>query len=1046
MNDHLSRFQALLGEIFQFDFADLDTGIYRLFRLREKELRRFIEKTLPGEVDAAFGADTTGQRQQAQEKLDELADKIRDELADDAVQPDGDLAGEYKKTKLGKQYLAARKALDDISANESDRDEVFNHLYAFFSRYYEDADFIPKRRYSRRPDTYAVPYSGEEVMFHWATRGMHYIKTGEHFRDYRFKVDTLEGACTVHFQLTEADTPKDNTKGDRRWFFPLPKGIEWDDATRTLVLPFHYRLPTEKEAAEHGKNSKAQRSILEAAVKKVLDKAAKEAPFLQAKLAEADAEGEDSYLLRRMGHFARRHSADYFIYPELRAFLQRELEFYIKDQMLHLDDLEGALDARLRLIRVVSAIAEKIIEFLDDIEQLQNRLFEKPKFLLSTDWLLHIRHVPEKLWPEILKNKAQKAAWRELFSTPAKVDKKFLKTHPTLVLDTRHFDVDFKRRLLEQLPFENIEEATDGLLIHSENWQALNLLQHKYAGKVKCIYIDPPYNRGDDEFIYKDRYQHASWCSMLDGRLQRAKDYLEETGVIILSIDDNEQPNLRRLADKVFGKKNFIAQLTWEKTRKNDAKLFSIGHDYLLIYAKSLETLKQKGTMWREAKPGAAEILVEYKRLRELYGDDSNAIEQDLRTWYKSLPKTHPSRKLSRYKHVDKDGPWRDRDISWPGGSGPRYDVIHPSTHKPCKVPERGWGFATPEEMQRQIDRGLIVFREDHTDPPFRKAHLLPVAEELEASVEEESEEEVGLQVMPSVIYKQSQVSVKLLRHILGKKLFDNPKDHEVLARLVKYVSGKNDIVFDFFGGSGSTGHAAITLRRDYATGQKFIMDEMGAHFQTILMPRIQKILYTPDWKDGRPKEEPVFDDLLADTALPDWVERSPRLVKVLRLESYEDSLQNLISQEEAKPGKDTPETSLRYLFERAGEGAATLLNVEQLEHPLDYRLDVLGEDGPQARTVDLVETANLLLGLNVVKYETWTAPDQRDYLAVHAQKDGRSLLVLWRDMADLDIEAERKFLAPKIKGFDEVRINGDSAVPGIRAIDLELARAMGAA
>ena len=543
-NDHLTRFQDLLSEIFQFDYADLDTGIYRLFRLREKELRGFIDETLPAEVDSAFGADTSEQRQQAQEKLDELVDKIRDELADDAVLPNGDLATEYRKTKLGKQFLAARKSLDETSASESDRDEVFNHLYTFFSRYYEDADFIPKRRYSHRPDTYAVPYSGEEVMFHWATRGMHYIKTGEHFRDYRFKLDTLEAACTVNFRLTEADIPKDNTKGDRRWFLPLPKDIEWNEATRTLILPFHYRLPTEKETAEHGKNSKAQRCVLVAAEKKILDKVANDAPFLQAKLAEATDGGDDSYLLRRMGHFARRHSADYFIYPELKAFLERELEFYIKDQMLHLDDLEGVLDARLRLIRVVGAIANKIIGFMDSIEQLQNRLFEKPKFVLSTDWLLHIRHVPEQLWSEILKNKVQKAAWNELFSTPAKVDKQFLKAHPTLVLDTRHFEVDFKRRLLEQLPFECIEEVTDGLLIHGENWQVLNLLQNKYAGKVKCVYIDPPYNTGSDEFIYKDRYRHSSWMTMMEERLGIINRLNARDGTIVCSIDDIELSNL----------------------------------------------------------------------------------------------------------------------------------------------------------------------------------------------------------------------------------------------------------------------------------------------------------------------------------------------------------------------------------------------------------------------------------------------------------------------------------------------------------------------
>jgi len=1023
MNDHLSRFQALLSEIFQFDFADLDTGIYRLFRLREKELRRFIDETLPAEVDAAFGADTSGQRQQVQEKVDELADKIRDELADDAVLPNGDLAAEYKKTKLGKQYLAAHKAMNEISANESDRDEVFNHLYTFFSRYYEDADFIPKRRYSRRPDTYAVPYSGEEVMFHWATRGMHYIKTGEHFRDYRFRQDTLEGACTVHFRLTEADIPKDNTKGDRRWFFPLPRSIEWDEATRTLILPFHYRLPTEKEAELHGKNSKAQRSVLAATEKKILDKVAKDAPFLQPKLAEATEDGEDSYLLRRMGHFARRHSADYFIYPELKAFLTRELEFYVKDQMLHLDDLEGALDARLRLIRVVSVIAEKIIEFLDAIEQLQNRLFEKPKFVLSTDWLLHIRHVPEKLWSEIIKNKAQKAAWRQLFSTPAKVDKRFLKTHPTLVLDTRHFDADFKRRLLEQLPFENIEEATDGLLIHSENWQALNLLQHKYAGKVKCIYIDPPYNTGSDEFIYKDRYQHASWMSMMAERLRQASGLLKDSGIFLSSISDIEITNLRKLLDYEFNSSNLLAAFIWvnEGNIDNQSK-FKLNHDYVLAYAKEESKIIPPPVI----DPNIDETSKLFKEAVEntiVKNGPKNPVSEI------RLPKGFPANFEQGVIKKDKSG-WPkyncDADIS----DGKLANEV---------VVSSGWS-------------SKELFEE------FIKNNFLPV-------VDLKGQESVFYITDTGAIYVK-KVRSELQSHVLtvlksmggvqsmSAKLkdigidFKYPKPTQLVDYLTNVGSTGEDgcFVLDYFAGSGSTSDAIISQNRRINKNRKFILVEVGRHFHTAIEPLVEKNLYSPTWEKNKPIVEPVFDDLLADTALPDWVERSPRLVKVLQLESYEDSLQNLISREEIKPGNDGQETSLHYLFERAGESAATLLNVEQLEHPFDYQLDVLGEDGPQTQPIDLVETANLLLGLEVVKYETWAAPDKRDYLAVHAQKEGRSWLVLWRDMADLDIEAERKYLEPKIKGFDEVRINGDSAVPGIRSIDLDLARAMGAA
>jgi len=203
-----------------------------------------------------------------------------------------------------------------------------------------------------------------------------------------------------------------------------------------------------------------------------------------------------------------------------------------------------------------------------------------------------------------------------------------------------------------------------------------------------------------------------------------------------------------------------------------------------------------------------------------------------LRAWYKTLPKTHPSKKLSRYRWIDKYGPWRDRDISWPGGGGPRYDVPHDRTGLPCKVPERGWGFATTEEMQRQINIGLVEFRDDHTQPPFRKAHLLPIPEELsdsedseETAEDDSDDQEAGLLVMPSYIHKQAQVSVKLLRKIFdGKKVFPNPKDHEVIMRLIRYVTKPDDIILDSFAGSGTTAHAILQINKEDQSARKFIL------------------------------------------------------------------------------------------------------------------------------------------------------------------------------------------------------------------------------
>ena len=413
----------------------------------------------------------------------------------------------------------------------------------------------------------------------------------------------------------------------------------------------------------------------------------------------------------------------------------------------------------------------------------------------------------------------------------------------------------------------NPGQARGNLIIEGENLEVLKLLLSSYRGQVKCIYIDPPYNTGKD-FVYSDKYTqdkrpyweatgvtedgvkvdtntdtdgrfHSNWLNMIYPRLAAARQLLQEDGVIMVSIDDYEIDNLRRAMDEVFGEENHVATLVWEKGRKNDAKLFSVGHEYMAVYAKDLQALKDVKTVWREAKPGAKEIWDEYLALRKAHGDDDKAVEAALTEWFRNLPAGNPSKRLARYRRVDKNGPWRDRDISWPGGGGPRYDLIHPVTGLPCKVPERGWGISSPDEMQRQIALDLVVFREDETEPPFRKAHLRPVADELdpENGFDEEDEnatadpDDAGLamQVRGSCIYKQSQVAVKALRKLMGAKVFPNPKDYEELAKLIQYVTGgdTNALVLDFFGGSGSTAHAVLKLNQDDGGNRQFIMVQL---------------------------------------------------------------------------------------------------------------------------------------------------------------------------------------------------------------------------
>ncbi len=418
----------------------------------------------------------------------------------------------------------------------------------------------------------------------------------------------------------------------------------------------------------------------------------------------------------------------------------------------------------------------------------------------------------------------------------------------------------------------SIGDAGEGnLLVEGDNLEALKALLPYYASKVKCIYIDPPYNTGNEGWVYNDNLsapeirswlgkvvgdktedfsRHDKWMCMMYPRLNLLHQLLRDDGVIFVSIDSNENHNLRLLMNEIFGEHNFVAELVWEKTRKNDAKLFSVGHEYLLVFARSLNTLREQNTVWREAKPGAAEIMQQYRRLRRIHGSNDETVEKMLQKWYQDLPKNHPSRKLSRYKHIDQRGPWRDRDISWPGGGGPRYAVLHPITNQPCAVPERGWGFSTPDTMQKQIELGLIAFREDHRQPPFRKAHLVPVIEGMDDAIPDEDDgdeqEPAGLQVMSSVIYKQSQVAVKHFRKLMGADVFNNPKDHEVVARLIRYCTSPtgNDLVLDSFGGSGTTGHSVMQLNAEDGGNRRFILIEMESNIcRNITAERLRRVI-----------------------------------------------------------------------------------------------------------------------------------------------------------------------------------------------------------
>jgi len=378
MNETQVRFQALLRELFQFDLADLDFGIYRIMNHKREVIDRWIDEDLPKAIAQELQKGALAEMQQAQQALEEARQKVLENLNPRAIDAAGKLAEAFHSTTLGQEYLKAQERARHAQPSEALEAAVYNHLYTFFSRYYQDGDFISKRRYSKK-ERYAIPYNGEEVHLYWANHDQYYVKTAEHFTDYTWKAPN---GVTVHFRLQAADVEQNNVKGEKRFFLPVLDDLAWDGATRTLTISFQYRPLTRQEEIAYG-SRKQQENIIEKAVEEIPNRLKSNAEALAALGAErrVDAKGNPvSYLQHHLRQYTTRNTRDFFIHKDLKGFLSRELDFYLKNEVLNLEELEAAGEDMsagwFQLMRLIKRIGSHIIDFLAQIEEFQKALWE----------------------------------------------------------------------------------------------------------------------------------------------------------------------------------------------------------------------------------------------------------------------------------------------------------------------------------------------------------------------------------------------------------------------------------------------------------------------------------------------------------------------------------------------------------------------------------------------------------------------------------------------------------------------------------------------
>ncbi len=423
---------------------------------------------------------------------------------------------------------------------------------------------------------------------------------------------------------------------------------------------------------------------------------------------------------------------------------------------------------------------------------------------------------------------------------------------------------------------------SENLLIKGDNLEVLKHLANAYYEKVKMIYIDPPYNTGSDGFLYQDDRKftvkelqqligvdaekakrildftqsksnsHSAWLTFLYPRLYIAKQLLKNDGVIFISIDDNETAQLRLLMDEIFGEENFVASMIWNTGRKSLAKLVATNHEYCFIYAKfknnlSAEEIKNgndyeeaNGKLWREKKQGLESIYKKYEELKKEFGNDYSKISDGLKEFYNSLSDDNPSKAHDHYQLVDSNGVYFPGDISQGTGDGGRFNILHPVTQKPCKVPNGGWRF-NEKNLPDIIKKNLIHFGEDENTIPCFKRYL----------------HNTEFEIPSSVFYRDARGAKKRLKKLFdGEDVFTFPKDEEIIKKLIRFCVINGDIVLDFFAGSGTTGEAICQLNTDDGGKRKFILVQLPEHIDA----KKNKAAY--DFVKGVLKAEPTIFEI----------------------------------------------------------------------------------------------------------------------------------------------------------------------------------------
>lgn len=695
------------------------------------------------------------------------------------------------------------------------REEMFDKLYTFFQRYFCESGSIYFRHLPAFSKVYERVYAdGQDIALAWKTQMLYYVKSDILVRSMPVTLTTKSPwfkQSHFYFDASEMEHKQNNEKRDFVFTFASVEG-----KGRQAVVHLKVSYSQQGNGTKHDDIIKAAR--------------------------KNEVELTDEELQKALNIFRRQTEADFFIHKDAGGFLREQFDLWVYQYLFKEETVFS--EKRIRQIQAIRDTAYDIINLIAQFEDELRRVWEKPKFVRNVNYVVTLDKLTDAVLKKLAKHKganAQVKEWREL----GMVDDKFSLAkifngqgnlrgkngvsgdYKFLPLDTRHFK-NLELEILDGLG--NLDEALDGELVHSENWQALNTLQPRYQGKVKCVYIDPPYNTGNNDFNYRDSYQHSSWMSMAENRLTASLSLLSSGGVTFSFIDDNEQHHLRVLMDKVFSEKNFITNYIWKSRsgKEHTAKHVSSNHENILCYAANIGELD----------------FVKETRISEggRFSDDKGAYSREqLRQWGTN-----------------------DRRIDRPTMY---YPVTAPDGTEIYPIKENGKEGCWRVE-QKRMEKLIAAGEADFVNDGGKWSIYAKKYAGKETSTAYNS-------ILDS--YGTSATGTLELKKFFVDKVFDTTKPVSLAKHLIHISNSKTTaaIILDYFAGSGTTAHAVIDLNREDGGNRKYLLIEMGEYFHTVLLPRIKKVVYAKDWKDGKPVSH----------------DGSSHLFKYYTIEQYEESL-----------------------------------------------------------------------------------------------------------------------------------------------------------